>query len=423
MKPPPETAEAPRAEGAPPKAASRLNGAAGLILPADVQAEADALAEKLAVLPEELRVRGIDQVKLLATIRAPIDQVSGNAWKEEDISAGLAGDLPKRKLIVPHLIYDEPVLTSYMGHPDEGKSTVAMANALYAAQHGRHTIWLDFEIGRDETIERLKAIGFTPSLRQYIHLFCYPELPASPEGFEPLAEVIGRFTNPLVVVDSLSMALSEAGIEENDNAGVKDWYRELMFPTKEIGGRPLVIDHVHKSATKATPYARGAGGKKGATDVMFYFEKTEEFSIDQIGEIKAWRSRDRLGTLPKMVKFEVGDGHGRLPVTVTEVCKTIGGEGAQRDKRLRAIDEGIFTALMQHEKFGLTTSQVVESVRGKGKDVRDELKRLGADPVSPVERVPADTGNGIRWMYDAEAVRERADRADTALSIGDGEGA
>jgi hypothetical protein len=216
-------------------------------------------------------------------------------------------------VLVPGLIIAEQV-TWLAGHPGQGKTTLALFAAVEYMKDGGHVVWLDWEAGARPTMRRLLAVGATTEmLRDQFHYAPYPRMEASAAGFEPIADALERWPGAIVVFDSVSKALSHAGLAEHITSDATRWTAELVMPVREYGGSAVVIDHVIKGATRSTPYPTPYGRGDGS-EVMFFIEVEEPFSREKIGRLRLTKHKDREGLLPDELRFTVGDGRGGLPV-------------------------------------------------------------------------------------------------------------
>jgi hypothetical protein len=168
------------------------------------------------------------------------------------------------------------------------------------------------------------------------------------------------------------------------------------MPLREHG-TVVVIDHVIKGATATTPYARGAGSKLADTEVMWYVDAVTPFSRSQIGELLLTKHKDREGVLPEHIRFEVGDGKGKLPIKrLADDASAASGAGAK-------IKAALLGTLTKHDGSELSTNQVLELTPGKRTAKLAALTELAADPSAPVSSRPG-TNRTVVYRFDASAV-------------------
>lgn len=234
----------------------------------------------------------------------------------QDLTAAWNLELPAPKILADDLIYDQGVHW-LSAHPDSGKSIVAMHISWLVMDHengaGRHVVWLDYEQGKRMTGQRLREMGVPlPLIQEQFHWAWYPM-----DAVDSLLIVAEKYPGALVVVDSISKALAQAGIGENENAEVLQYTIKLIQVSKQLDLPVLVIDHVTKG-DKNSDYARGAGTKQADTDVHWKVNKLEPFNRTQKGLIELTLHKDREGRLPPQQFFSVGDGGGGLGLMPVE---------------------------------------------------------------------------------------------------------
>jgi AAA domain len=296
----------------------------------------------------------------------------------QDLAPLVEGGCKPPPQLVERLVVEDQVHW-FSGHPEQGKSTIALWIALQAMKEGRHVIWLDWEAGVLPTAARLAALNAPPSLLStHFHYAGDPRLSPDASGLAELRQALETWPGALVVFDSASKALSLAGLDENNPTEVTRWTTELVMPLRALGATVLVIDHVSKNATKYVPYARGAGSKLADTEVAWYVESVEPFSRTQIGKVRLTKHKDRSGVLPGEVWLRVGDAQGGLPI---EVLDGPGSNGSTKSHELR---NRIRDALKANEE-GLNTTQVTTLVKGKASVILEVIKEMADDGLEPVK--------------------------------------
>jgi hypothetical protein len=282
------------------------------------------------------------------------------------------------------------------GHPGNGKTTLAMHIAVEHMEAGGHVLWLDWENGAGSATRRLIAVGVKlDMLAGQFHYVSFPLLNADGEGFEPIRAFLEEHPGALVVFDSASKALSHAGLGEDSNEEATRWTTNIVIPTREAGATVIVVDHVTKAATRSTPYPRGAGAKLADTDVNWYVEASERFDRDHAGRIRLTNHKDREGVLAAELQFAIGDGQGGLPITPVE---------AGQDTGVSGLRSAVVAALAEHSspEKPLSQRQVEGLVAGDNTRIRDELRRLAADPSAPVQVRPGSRNSLLYWFEESE---------------------
>jgi len=325
------------------------------------------------------------------------------AIRFEDLAELFASGLEPPTQLVRDLVVEGQV-NWMMGHPGHGKSTVAMWCALQHIESGGQVIWLDWEAGPRDTALRLVALGASPEqLVANFHYSYSPVVSADADGLASIAFHVEEMENVLVVFDSASKALSVAGLDENNPSEATQWTTHVVMPLRSLGATVLVIDHVPKTATRATPYPRRAGSKLADTEVAWYVEATESFSQSRAGEVLLSRKKDRNGVLPEEVRLSVGDGAGKLPIRVVG-----SGDGAGIGDAFRDVCQRVVDKLREHKGQRINATQLAGMVRGKKQTVLDAAKTVANDLGEPVRSEPGKRANEVVYWYAEDAVPEIA---------------
>lgn len=379
------------AVAAPQKSSPSLGAVRSLIDP-----RLKAAAEYVGGLHGAERQRALKQLQLIV----PPDD---GARRFEFVDLGLlaAGGLQPPDVLHNGVIV-EGRINWLSGHPGHGKTTLAMYIAVEHMEAGGHVLWIDWENGQLSATRRLIAVGakldqLAKGPEQRFHYVPFPTLAADSSGFEPIRAALEDYPGALVVFDSASKALSTAGISEDSNEDATKWTTSIVMPTREAGATVIVIDHVPKSATRHTPYPRGAGAKLADTDVHWYVEASERFDRQTAGVLRLTNHKDREGVLAPELWFRVGDGEGNLPITPMDAADDSGRSG------LRAA---IIAALQEHApdaEHAISQSQAVGLVPFNQHAVRAELRVLADDPSQPVRVRPGDRNS---LLYSFEQVQQ-----------------
>ena len=289
----------------------------------------------------------------------------------------------------------------YMGHPESGKSTLALHAAHEVMKLGLHVVWIDWEMGARQAKRRARAVGVSDDLlSDQFHYTAFPAEFNTGAGTARLLHDLERWPGSLVVLDSCSKALSAAGLDENSPTDATKWTTSVVLPLREAGATLLVIDHVSKSATRSQPYPRGAGSKLADTDVALFIEATRKFSRARSGELAVTKQKDREGVLPDGTqRYSIGDGQGGLPIE--RLDDESDPSDARDDARCRARAE-VGALLRRHDGDELTTNQVCQLINAKREYVRQSLAELAADAAEPYTARPGPN-NSVRYSFDASA--------------------
>lgn len=228
----------------------------------------------------------------------------------ESIRDFLENGIPDPEFLVDDVLYDGEHLHLISGHPGEGKTSWVMQLAWLVMAQGRDVVWFDYEGGKGPTVRRLLDVGVPKAL--LLERFHYAGWPANAEKY--LEAVADKWHRPLVVMDSLSKALSFAGIDEDKPSQVTSWITPVVKTCKQREMPLIIIDHVKKDS-KDSQYSRGAGSKLADVDVHWGVKVEQKFNRTQSGSISVKQHKDRPGYFPFATWWKMGDGQGHLTVT------------------------------------------------------------------------------------------------------------
>lgn len=224
-------------------------------------------------------------------------------------------EVPPPTWLMEDLIYDTGV-TALAGESGFGKTTVAQWIAGHALEMGRHVFWLDHEAGKVQTHGRARALGWASFADIVAERFHYAY---NPRQIEPhLPQIAKTHPGALVVIDSMSKALAQYGLSENDASEVTRWTVHIIALAKDHGLPVLLIDHTGKKAGDENRYGRGSSAKLADADTQFIVERHKTFSQHQQGTVCLRCVKDRLGWIEEKHWFNVGDGNGRLTFEPTD---------------------------------------------------------------------------------------------------------
>ncbi len=155
-----------------------------------------------------------------------------------------------------------------------GKSLIALDLALSVCYgtsafsayntHRTSVLWLDYENGQQETIQRLKDMGHQPQDLQasnQFHIGIFPES-INPSNAMALINDITNNHIGLLVIDS-----SGVGIEGDSNAAdtYADFAKHLLNPLKKLGITILILDNIGKDAKRGPIGSSRKSHEAGAT--------------------------------------------------------------------------------------------------------------------------------------------------------------
>jgi len=338
--------------------------------------------------------------------------------EEEEVSQGI----PNRRLvgqairegvndpeqIVPGVLYTGMVHW-WQGPPESGKSLLLLS-IMSSLVHKNYTVmWIDEETGLLTTADRLSRMGANPdTLDNKFWYYESPSLSISQDDYERLVYDLQKINPDIVVMDSCSDMLDQAGLEEDSNSDITSWYHSFITPLAKHGATVVIIDHVAKSKDERGTYARGASAKKAKTDVAWGVSVESEFALDppKQGRIALRINKDRLGRLPRRVVYTVG-GTGDGSTRVRRIDNSAQATSAR--ERIRTTVTNVLLEKTGDPNNALPTSEIVELVKGKNDIVRQELDELAKDIESPVTfytQSESDNATKYWWAEDTGVVIE-----------------
>jgi hypothetical protein len=290
---------------------------------------------------------------------------------------------------------------------------------MYAArQHmdnGGDVLWVDWEETPDDFADKAVAVGITPEqLDGQVYYAWKPELLADEKGRAALLATIDllehrhigsdSYPGVLVVFDSMDMALTIAGFDPDNRGESTKWANMLTHPAKAQGATVVVIDAPTKNGNEKNPYPAGAGSKLFQADAAWFIKATEPFKRDTPGRIEVVRpagGKERTGTLPAKLVYEVGDGQGGLPLTAVEIDDEDSED--TRDRQNVGMLERTAKALREQGGRKLTSNQLTQFVKGSKGDVLKAAKELALSPGEPFASEPGPNQSVLYWFDEAAA--------------------
>ena len=186
---------------------------------------------------------------------------------------------------------------------------------LRVLRDGKSVMMLDEEIGTQGTAERLRDMGATADDLSRLFYFPFATINDLDEMATTIIEGVQRAGIDLVTLDSISKALSAAGLAENDNTDNTTFMRAWVTPVTHVCGATVVyLDHTTKADDDGS-YSRGASSKLADTDVQWHIKAAVAPSRMNMGRLVLTRKKDRWATVPAKVTYLAGgDGTGAIKV-------------------------------------------------------------------------------------------------------------
>jgi AAA domain len=247
------------------------------------------------------------------------------------------------------------------GPAESGKSIWWLATAAELTRRGLVAVVIDQENPLDVVLRRI--VGLEPAIGR-LHLYHDAGLDlAQAEHREWLIGRTAELGARLVVLDTLTGCWSG---NENDNAEIAEFDREVLLPLRAAGASTAVLDHTgHPQAfvrRDAAHAGRGASAKGQKADVVLEFKPDGEHSF----AIKHGKNRPGGGRREPERTIEVVDSDdGRLKLVATE------GPAERAARELAETMVGVICGAAQP----LSTKQL-RTVAGGTREVQDDAIEL-----------------------------------------------
>jgi len=280
-------------------------------------------------------------------------------------------ELARKGVDPPELVCDRLLyrgcLHSLAGPPEAGKSTLAYWWALDLLAKGQRVLVVDVEAGPEQVTEKLLALGAKPDDLEHLTYVHYPGARWDAADLAGLRELVAQAPTPLVLFDSIGVALAQAGKDENHVGEVQPLYSALLEDARDHQAAVVMLDHVAKAGNGGR-YARGSGAKLQLVDVALMVDVVQPFNREQSGRLRLHVSKDRRGYLARNHDVRVAVDDGRMTLTVAAVDP------------VAADSDGA----------SLPPAAVKALAALRGKDAPQTVKELG-------DRMKQETGKALTW--------------------------
>lgn len=215
-------------------------------------------------------------------------------------------------------------------------------------------LYVDYENDpRGDTVNRLKAMGYTPDRLNNLMILSYPVIGGldTQQGSATFIEITNTYQPDLIILDTMSRAIDG---EENENDTYLNFYRNVQLPLKKAGIALLRLDHTGKDETKGQ---RGGSAKSGDVDMVWHYQKISEITF---------RLQLDANRLP------VGEQALTLRREERPLAHVVIGAGQARQERVDEINRLLDDA-GHDNKVGERTAR--EELKLAGKSARNDLLR------------------------------------------------
>jgi hypothetical protein len=197
--------------------------------------------------------QGDSELRAIASRYAPVNWEK--AWEEQPDEV--------EWLVEPFI--EAGTLNAMFAKPGTGKSLLALEWALRLVRGGHTVVYLDDENRITDIVERLQAMGSTPSELDQLLLYSFAGLPPldTPAGGVHLLSLAVATGAVMVVIDTTSRMIAGS---ENDSDTFLGLYMHSMKPLKARGVAVLRLDHPGKDSERGQ---RGSSAKDGDVDAIY----------------------------------------------------------------------------------------------------------------------------------------------------------
>lgn len=225
-------------------------------------------------------------------------------------------------------VLEAGTINALFGKPGVGKSLVTLEWAVTLVREGRQVMIIDDENRVQDTVDRLRAFGCSPSELDSLIVYNFAGLPPldTPEGGQHLLALAEVNEPSLVVLDTTTRM-----VEGDENAS-NTWlqlYRCSLVPLKNKGIAVLRLDHPGKDDTRGQ---RGSSAKAG--------------DVDSIWRLSDISNSDTL----TLIREKSRSGHGESVITY------------RRHQQLDSFGRTVPGSL-RHEVIGLGDLDILPKVR------------------------------------------------------------
>lgn len=320
-----------------------------------------------------------------------------------DIGQLVRDGVPDPEWVLPGMFYRQQIHW-WHGEPGDGKTFLLLGLMGRLCEEGHTVLWIDEESGHVQTARRLASYGIDPdALTERFIYHSRPGLTMDPADLDALFRAVSTHKPDIVVFDSVSDVLDQAGLDEDINKEVTRWAKQFLEPLKfEYGASIVAIDHVTKSKDSRGKYARGAGAKKSKTDAAWKVTKAKDFNTSRVGLIRLEADKDREGWLEPKIAFKIGGQGGTTILEQVDAIQAGGNKLPEGELEQRIVEYLRLNA--DCEADALATTTVEGDVAGKGSAIREALRTLSDDEATGIRMFKRGTGYYWWWADLSESV-------------------
>jgi hypothetical protein len=295
--------------------------------------------------------------------------------------------------------------------PEAGKTMLALRLAIAVMADGGRVAYFDEELGDEVIAERLTALGADPDVveRQFVYA-PFPGWQTTDADEAAHADFLRALKPALVVYDTATDMLAEAGLEENSGVDVTRWVKSYPEQARRVGAAQLVLDHVGHGAKDR---AVGSRAKRAKAKVGYTIELIKPFDAATVGHVHITRTKNTRGAdIPVDRDYAIGGTPfmwEALPVTPgTLHGRTRGAAKMAAESRAR---ERVLKVCPTSREAAITKTKLRELAGGNATVTGNAIDELTA-----LEHIHSydhpDTGRVVYWQglpTDAELLAIAAD--------------
>jgi 5S rRNA maturation endonuclease (ribonuclease M5) len=189
----------------------------------------------------------------------------------------------------------------FSGEPESLKTFAALVLCVLEMQAGHTVVYIDFEMGRRDVLERLRQLGADDEMIASRFVYLEPSEPLTVDAtvLADVTALVEERQPSLVVIDAMTGALGLHGFDPNSGVDIERFYRTVVDVFRAQGAATIVLDHLPKDREAHGKFAIGSERKIGAVDVHLRFQVVHPFGRGCTGLARIEVKKDRPGHLPR----------------------------------------------------------------------------------------------------------------------------
>ncbi len=286
--------------------------------------------------------------------------------------------------------------------PEAGKTWICLWLAARAMESGHRVAYIDAELGESEIVRRLLLLGVDPAVvDERMDYLPFPSWTLEDKaGWE---DACAEAQWDLVVFETASDFLSDAGLSENDGLDVTDWAKAFPERVRIHGGTALVSDHVRKDGV-TNGYAVGSRSKKAKSQLGYEVNVASAYDAEHAGSITVTRTKNTFSApVPKKRTLDLGPIHG--PGTFDIRDASASAEQSSQEPTVVMADvlcAALYDGGHVNEQSAISQNTLTKLVAGNQKLKADAAQHAASSPFWPVHSF-AYGANSIRYYATGRA--------------------